>query len=69
MNKYLSIFWLFLSGHVMACSPDEDLTTEDMILQSEAIFIATVVGFGESAGENYALYEIDQQIKGGDAWL
>ncbi|GAA4824499.1 hypothetical protein GCM10011365_04580 [Marinicella pacifica] len=53
----------------MACSPDEDLTTEDMILQSEAIFIATVVGFGESAGENYALYEIDQQIKGGDAWL
>ena len=62
--------WLLgflMSGHVLACSPVEDLTTEEMILQSEAIVIATVVGFGESAGENYALFEIDQKIKGGDA--
>ena len=68
MNKYISIIGFLISGFSLACSPVEDLTTEEMILQSEAIIIATVIGFGEAADEEYALFEIDQKIKGDETY-
>jgi len=68
MNKYLSIFWLLLSGQVLACSLVEQLSTEEMIVQSEAIVIGTVIGFGEEQNENYVLFEIDKKIKGDDSF-
>ncbi len=68
LRTYGWFLGFLMSGDVMACSPVEDLTTEDMIVQSEAIVIATVIGFGQSDGEDYALFEIDQKIKGGEAY-
>jgi hypothetical protein len=68
MNKCLSVLGLLVSCHVLGCSPVVDLTTEEMILKSEAIVIATVIGFGKMEDEDYALFEIDQKIKGGDTY-
>jgi hypothetical protein len=68
MNKYLGVFSFLISGQVLACSPMERLSTKEMIVQSEAIVIGTVIGFSDKNDESYAFFEINRRIFYVNCW-
>lgn len=63
-KNILLIYFIFNVSIGISCKSPEYFTIEETILSSDAIFVGTVIEFGEREGKSKALIEIDEIIFG-----